>query len=120
MNDEVKIKAEQIFYAVSANDKAYHTWLNTKNKIKKCYKDMENYLNYEAKDSISMFRRMTPDDMSCGQIVFGIGDCGWYCHIIEEVICPSDQWKAYCASDGCRYGLYKSYILIENIGDITK
>lgn len=37
---------------------------------------------------------------------------GDYFHIIEEVLHPNDDFKAYI-SDGCRYGLHKAYVEIE-------
>jgi len=30
--------------------------------------------------------------------------------IVEEVLNPSDEFKAFCADDGCRYGLDGAYI----------
>ena len=33
---------------------------------------------------------------------------GW--NIVDEVLFPSDEWKAYCAHDGCRYGLDGAYV----------
>lgn len=44
------------------------------------------------------FRREDLDD-PCG---------GW--KIIAEVLHPQDQWKAYCADDGCRYGLDGAFV----------
>jgi hypothetical protein len=31
-------------------------------------------------------------------------------HIVEEVLYPNDDWKAYLADDGCRYGLDNAYV----------
>lgn len=33
---------------------------------------------------------------------------GWA--IVEEVYRPGDPWKAYCAHDGCRYGLDGAFV----------
>lgn len=62
--------------------------------------------------SIGLFRKATPDDIVEGNIVFLIGD-GDEMHkkTIEEVYRPNDDWKAFCAEDGCRYGLYNLWVL---------
>ena len=53
------------------------------------------------------FRPATAEDIKVGAHI-------WYtqtrysapfCAVVEEVLCPNDQWKAYSAEDGCRYGL---------------
>ena len=31
-------------------------------------------------------------------------------NVVEEVLRPSDDWKAYCAQDGCRYGLDGAFV----------
>jgi len=36
------------------------------------------------------------------------GDRVW--NIVEEVLRPDDNWKAYCAQDGCRYGLDGAFV----------
>ena len=33
--------------------------------------------------------------------------------VVEDVYYPSDRWKAYCANDGCRYGLDGAFVEIE-------
>jgi hypothetical protein len=62
--------------------------------------------------SIGLFRKATPEDITEGNIVFLIGD-GDEMHkkTIEEVYRPDDDWKAFCAEDGCRYGLYDLWVL---------
>ena len=37
---------------------------------------------------------------------------GPYWNIIEEVLLPGDGFKAYCADDGCRYGLDWAFVSI--------
>jgi hypothetical protein len=41
----------------------------------------------------------------------------WYPHwqdkkwvIVDEVRDPSDEFKAYCSEDGCRYGLHGAFV----------
>ena len=33
--------------------------------------------------------------------------------IVDEVLKPADAYKAYCAHDGCRYGLYGAFVEID-------
>ncbi len=35
---------------------------------------------------------------------------GWYWHEIKEVHYPSDDFKAYMADDGCKYGLHNAWV----------
>lgn len=62
--------------------------------------------------SIGLFRKATPDDIVEGNIAFLIGD-GNEMHrmTIDEVYRPDDDFKAFCADDGCRYGLYDLWVL---------
>lgn len=34
--------------------------------------------------------------------------------VVEEVLYPSDEFKAYCADDGCRYGLNGAFVEVED------
>lgn len=36
---------------------------------------------------------------------------GW--QIVEEVLHPKSNWKAYVAEDGCRYGLDGAFVRVE-------
>lgn len=40
------------------------------------------------------------------------GDDGPFWNIVSEVLHPSDTYKAYCADDGCRYGLMDAFVEI--------
>lgn len=58
-------------------------------------------------------RQATPEDITAGSIIWHereeeYGDDYW--NVVEEVLRPSDPFKAYCADDGCRYGLDGAYI----------
>lgn len=115
INNERKIKvlAEQIFSSKYRNEELYVKWRDSQNAIDSSYEEMSNYLNgleQEGQDVMSMFRPMVSDDIEVNQIVFGHNRWGWYCHTIQEVYNKNDDWKAYCADDGCRYGLYEAYI----------
>jgi len=57
------------------------------------------------------FRKATPEDITVGNTVYLLGDENEiYTQTIEEVLRPDDQWKAYVADDGCRYGLDGLYV----------
>lgn len=62
--------------------------------------------------SIGLFRKATSADITEGNIVFLIGD-GNEMHrmTIDEVLHPNDDFKAFCADDGCRYGLHDLWVL---------
>jgi hypothetical protein len=63
----------------------------------------------------AVLRPMTSSDVVVGQMVFLVCDMdnGLNIHvkIIHEVLHPDDPWKAYCANDGCRYGLEDAYVI---------
>jgi len=62
--------------------------------------------------NIGLFRKATPDDIKEDNIVFLIGDGDeMYKKTIEKVYRPDDDWKAFCAEDGCIYGLYDLWVL---------
>lgn len=63
-------------------------------------------------DEIGLFRQATELDIVVGKVVYIIGDDNiMYRKVIEEVLTPSDPWKAFSADDGCRYGLDDLYVL---------
>jgi len=70
-----------------------------------------DYVKFDLKE-IGLFREATPTDIIEGNTVFLVGD-GNVMHkfTIDEVLRPSDPWKAFCADDGCRYGLEDLYVL---------
>jgi hypothetical protein len=63
-------------------------------------------------DELDIFRRATPKDIFEGNVVYLIGDgSNLHKQVIEEVMNPKDDFKAYVAEDGCRYGLHDLWIL---------
>jgi len=63
-------------------------------------------------NSIGIFRRAVSKDIVKGNIVFIYGDENVLTKLtIEEVYNTTDDWKAFCASDGCRYGLLDLFVL---------
>jgi hypothetical protein len=58
-------------------------------------------------------RPAIPQDITVGNLIwYKHGDNGHFWQIIEEVYRPSDPFKAYCAEDGCRYGLDDAWVEI--------
>ena len=58
-----------------------------------------------------IFRQAEPKDFILGAIVYIEGDDGdLHKKRVEEVLYPNDRWKAFCADDGCRYGLDGCFI----------
>lgn len=72
---------------------------------------MSRKINFDL-EKIGLFREAEPSDIIEGNIVYLIGD-GDEMHkvTIVEVLRPNDKWKAFCASDGCRYGLDDLWVL---------
>lgn len=63
-------------------------------------------------EEIGLFRPAKSQDIVVGKVVYLVGDGDiMYRKVIEEVLCPDDIWKAFCADDGCRYGLEDLYVL---------
>lgn len=59
-------------------------------------------------------RPATAADVQPGQIMWHkTGDFGPYWHIVAEVRHPDDQFKAYVADDGCRYGLHGAWVEVD-------
>lgn len=59
---------------------------------------------------LNNLRQAEPSDIVVGQQVWVDGDDGFAKREIREVLKPTDPYKAYCANDGCRYGLESTYI----------
>jgi hypothetical protein len=58
-------------------------------------------------------RPARPEDIAPGLIVWRERERkygGWYWHVVEEPLHYGDDFKAYCADDGCRYGLRGAFV----------
>lgn len=55
-------------------------------------------------------RPATPRDIIVGAIIWypRFSESKWL--IVDEVLHPNDNWKAFCADDGCRYGLDGAFV----------
>lgn len=59
-------------------------------------------------------RPATSKDIIEGAIIwYKHGDDGHFWRIVGDVLRPSDPYKAYCAEDGCRYGLDDAWIEVK-------
>jgi hypothetical protein len=66
---------------------------------------------WRARPPKTKLRPAVPKDIKPGQIIWHGGDNrDWYWNTVEEVLHPSDKFKAYVAEDGCRYGLDQAWV----------
>ncbi len=72
-------------------------------------------------------RPATAEDIKVGARIWYDGSDGldspsepYYCRVVEEVLHPNDPWKAYCADDGCRYGLDGAMVEMGAEADASK
>lgn len=69
------------------------------------------------KYSGTTLRAAAPRDIFVGNIILyahdDAGDRFWA--EVCEVLRPNDQWKAYVADDGCRYGLDGAHVLPRSV-----
>jgi hypothetical protein len=87
-----------------------------KNEIRKYEYDIEiSYTNILIHIKKEDLVPAVASDLIEGNVIFGYGDDGLYCHTIEEVNYPNDDFKAYVADDGCRYGLLNRFKLKEEL-----
>ena len=68
-----------------------------------------------AKPPKSVLRPVVASDIHAGMIVWHERPAdhgGWYWHVVEEPMHYGDEFKAYCADDGCRYGLHGAWVYV--------
>jgi hypothetical protein len=94
----LKIEAEQTTIITAAEDKI----LAARKKADKCPLP-KNLRPATARDIKELAVIWYPDWASRRD-----GTPGWA--VVEEVLHPDDQFKAYCADDGCRYGLDGAFV----------
>ena len=87
---------------VKIREEHFKDILKIKNKIKKLKELVDN----SPKNLIPA----TSNDIKVGNVIWLDGDNGLVWMIIEEVLKPTDMFKAFIAEDGCRYGLDSCYI----------
>lgn len=68
----------------------------------------------KAKPPKDELRRALARDIRPGLIVWhDDGDDGWFWHVVDEPQHYGDDFKAYVADDGCRYGLRGAWVMID-------
>lgn len=66
----------------------------------------------KAKPPRSKLRLALARDIRIGLIVWhNNGDDGWFWHVVDEPMHFGDDFKAYIADDGCRYGLRGAWVM---------
>lgn len=55
-------------------------------------------------------RKANADDIKVGAVIWLDADDGFVWNVVEELRHYGDDWKAYVADDGCRYGLHSAYV----------
>tara|TARA_R110001606_G_scaffold385158_1_gene548537 strand:- start:33447 stop:33752 length:306 start_codon:yes stop_codon:yes gene_type:complete len=91
-------------------------WLNAKEVTRKAYKAENKALDEAEKAKLpERLIKAQAKDIVEGSIIWypewykeDKGCCMW--KAIEEVLHPNSDWKAYCAQDGCRYGLDGAFV----------
>ena len=74
--------------------------------------DSDNYDLAKAAPFPEHLRPATALDVQPGNILYYLVGEGSYWQIVDEVLRPSDAYKAYVAEDGCRYGLEDAFVEI--------
>ena len=88
---------------VKIREKHFKDILKIKNKIKKLEALVDNTPPMDLIQAV-------PIDIQVGALVWIDGDDGFVWKVIEEVLKPTDMFKAFTAEDGCRYGLDGCYV----------
>jgi len=82
-------------------------YLNKKEKLENIIKESLAMIE-ELKKEVEIpgvFRKAESSDIFVGNVIWGKNQDGYYWHIIKQVYNNYDDFKAYMADDGCRYGL---------------
>lgn len=67
---------------------------------------------------IEKLRRATSSDVVEGAVFYyKVNESDPYWQIVYKVQYPDDDFKAYVAEDGCRYGLHEAWVEADNQGD---
>ena len=64
---------------------------------------------------VEKLRRANSSDVVQGAVFYyGINEPEPYWQIVDRVQYPDDDFKAYVAEDGCRYGLHEAWVELDN------
>jgi len=81
--------------------------------FKQWLKDNKEYLNKAQSEPFpKKLRPATAKDIKKGKLIYypEAEHCTPFWQIVDEVMRPSSDYKAYCAEDGCRYGLDGAFV----------
>ena len=89
-------------------------WIDAVSASEKAQEKEQDALDI-ANEKAVMPRRIRPataEDIVNGAVIWYPKDeyTDTYWKYVGFVMCPNDQWKAYCAHDGCRYGLDGAFV----------
>ena len=97
-------------------DKRIQAWLDARQVVWDAHRKLDSALE-AAKEGATLpekLRQAVARDIVEGAIIwYPEGDDGPFWVMVEEVMYPSDNWKAFVAEDGCRYGLHGAFVEVE-------
>lgn len=74
-------------------------------------REIEQAMGQVVIPPVHRLRNAEPADIVKGRIIFYLRDSEPdYWQVVSEVRNPDDDFKAYMAEDGCRYGLANAYV----------
>lgn len=93
-------------------NKLIKAWINAQEVTRKARKTENKALDEaeNAKPPKKLVKAQAKDIVEGNVIWYPEWDGDRVWNIVEEVLRPSDDWKAYCAQDGCRYGLDGAFV----------
>lgn len=92
--------------AIKNEEDCYIKYRHAQTRIDELEEEIEGIVGKED------LRPIKPEDVKVYNYVFLDDGCGAIaCRYIIEVMNPKDDWKGFVGNDGCRYGLYETYVL---------
>ena len=97
------------------------TWLrvrNVTNAIIKRAKEEQDFA-LDAADDAELpehLRPATASDIVEDHIIWYVREGYHHWKLVENVLRPDDEFKAYTAHDGCRYGLDGAFVEVKGVG----
>jgi len=100
---------KEIINKIKENKKKEEDYYSKIHKLEEEYDVLIEKLCSSVKETD--LRPMILDDEKVGQLYFGWDGDGYYIGVIQEILSPGDTWKAWTATDGCRYGSADHWVL---------
>lgn len=101
-------------------NKLIQNWIDAEKKVETAYKIAQIMHGRAAEAPLpNKLRPAEPKDIIEGAILWypehrqasdGEDEALPYWKLVGEVLRPNDEWKTYCAEDGCRYGLDGAFV----------